>query len=201
MTEIREPLERLIQAFARLPGVGRRSAERMAMRLARDTSGLRDELIAALQAVSEQLTICQLCGAVTDREHNPCALCTDTRRERDILCVVEDPSDIAVLERAHAFRGRYFALMNKLSPMQGTGVPEDRIRLLRQRIAAEGIREVILALGTDTESDATVAFLRQVLAPTGVKLSRIAFGLPAGSEIAYADPVTLARALEGRTQL
>jgi recombination protein RecR len=201
MNAPQEPLARLVEALGHLPGIGRRSAERIALRLARETEGLLPELIAALQEVREHIAACVLCGAVTDKEHNPCYLCSDPRRDTSALCVVEDPSDIPLIERARAFRGRYFALMNKLSPMQGGGIPDARIQRLLQRIESERIQEVILALGTDVESDATIAFLRQVLARVPVKVTRIAFGIPAGSEIAYADPVTLARAIEGRTRL
>lgn len=201
MNLTQDPLARLVSALGRLPGVGRRSAERMALRLARETETLVPELEAALRELREQIAACSLCGAITNREQNPCRLCSDPRRDSSLLCVVEDPSDIPLIERAHAFRGRYFALMNKLSPMQGGGVPDVRIQLLLRRIESEKIQEVILALGTDVESDATVAFLRQVLAQLPVKVSRLAFGIPAGSEIAYADPVTLARAIEGRTRL
>lgn len=201
MLSPQDPLARLVEALGRLPGIGRRSAERIAVRLARETEGLLPELIAALQDVREHIETCRLCGAITDKEHNPCPLCADPRREASVLCVVEDPSDIPLIERARAFRGRYFALMQKISPMQGLGVPDARIQFLLKRIESEKVQEVILALGTDVESDATVAFLRQVLARTNVKVSRLAFGIPAGSEIAYADPVTLARAIEGRTKL
>lgn len=201
MLSPQDPLARLVEALGRLPGIGRRSAERIAVRLARETEGVLPELIAALQDVREHIETCRLCGAITDKEHNPCPLCADPRREASVLCVVEDPSDIPLIERARAFRGRYFALMHKISPMQGLGVPDARIQFLLKRIESEKVQEVILALGTDVESDATVAFLRQVLARTNVKVSRLAFGIPAGSEIAYADPVTLARAIEGRTKL
>lgn len=196
-----DPLERLVHALSRLPGIGRRSAERIALRLARETETLVPELEAALRDVREHIATCSLCGAITDKEQNPCFLCSDPRRDAAVLCVVEDPADIPLIERAHAFRGRYFAVMNKLSPMQGGAIPEARIQLLLRRLKEEHIQEIILALGTDVESDATVAFLRQVLAPYPVKVTRIAFGIPAGSEIAYADPVTLARAIEGRTRL
>lgn len=196
-----QPLARLIEALGRLPGIGQRTAERLALRLARDTGTLLSDLIAALQEVRDSVAVCSLCGAITDRERDPCALCSDPRRARGVLCVVEDPADIPLIERARVFHGRYFALMNKISPMRGGAVPEARIQLLLKRIEQEKIEEVILALGTDVESDATVAFLRQVLSRTPVRITRIAFGIPAGSEISYADPITLARAIEGRTRL
>ncbi len=197
----RDPLAKLAQLLAKLPGVGRRSAERMALKLARDQGTLIRDLVAALGDVEANLKACSQCGSITRRNEDPCPLCTDARRDDALLCVVEDPSDIVLIERAGGFRGRYHSLMGKLSPMKGEGVEDLRIEALIKRIGDKGVKEVILALGSDVESDATVSFLRQVLASKKVVISRLAFGIPAGSEIAYSDPVTLARALEGRTRL
>lgn len=197
----RDPLAKLAQLLAKLPGVGRRSAERMALKLARDQGTLVRDLVAALGDVEANLKACSRCGSITRRDEDPCPLCTDPRRDDTLLCVVEDPSDIVLIERAGGFRGRYHSLMGKLSPMKGEGVEDLRIEALIKRIDEKGVKEVILALGSDVESDATVSFLRQVLASKKVVISRLAFGIPAGSEIAYSDPVTLARALEGRTRL
>ena len=193
-----DPLARLIAGLSKLPGVGRRSAERMAMKLARDHGPLKRELVAALEDVESSVCECRLCGNLTLIAEDPCGLCTDPRRATGQLCVVQEPGDIAPIERAGAFRGRYHALMGKLSPMQEQGPAQLRLRSLLERIDAEGIREVILALNSDVEGDATARFLLEVLARKQVKLSRIAFGIPAGSGIGYSDPVTLARAMEGR---
>ncbi len=194
-----EPLEPLIHALARLPGIGRRTAERIALRLARDRSrSMARELTAALQGLETNIICCSRCGAITTTAADPCALCTDPRRVTDLLCVVEDPSDIETIERSGAFRGRYHALMGKLSPMRGEGSRHLGVENLRRRIEEEGFTEVILALNTDVESDATAAFLREILAPLDVKITRLATGLPAGSGIAYSDPVTLSAALRGR---
>jgi recombination protein RecR len=197
----KDPLAKLSMLLAKLPGVGRRSAERMALKLAREQGTLVRDLIAALGEVEATLKACSLCGSITRKDEDPCQLCTDPRRDDAVLCVVEDPADIVLIERAGGFRGRYHSLMGKLSPMKGEGVADLRIEALLKRIVSRGVKEVILALGSDVESDATISFLRQVLSSKKVAISRLAFGIPAGSEIAYSDPVTLARALEGRTRL
>ncbi len=193
-----DPLARLAGLLARLPGVGKRTAERMALKLARDPGTLIKDLAAALREVDEHFTACSRCGNITSRTQDPCALCTDSRRDGHLLCVVEDPSDIPAMEQAGIYRGRYHALMGKLSPMKREGLRELRAEQLLERIRAEGVEEVILALNSDVESDATASYLAHVLEGAGVRVSRLAFGLPAGSAIAYSDPVTLARALQGR---
>ncbi|MBN1270174.1 MAG: recombination protein RecR [Kiritimatiellae bacterium] len=196
-----EPLENLIKTLARLPAIGRRSAERMAMRLVQGRGNLVDDLIAALQDMKASVRCCSKCGSVTTTREDPCRLCTDPRRDDHILCVVENPGDITLIERSGAFRGRYHALMGRISPMEGEGVDNIRVSDLVKRIKAEGVTEVIFALNSDVESDATASFLHDLLVPKGVKVTRIAFGLPAGSGIAYSDPVTLSRAMEGRREL
>lgn len=189
-----------MQALGKLPGVGRRSAERMAMALARDPEGLCAELGRAVALARETVCGCSRCGAVTTRERDPCSLCTSPTRNGTQLCVVEDPADIALIEKSGAFQGRYHALMGRLAPMKGIGPGELRIAPLLARIAAEGVQEVILALGTDVEGEATAQYLTDCLRASPVSVSRLAFGLPAGSGIAYADATTLARAIQGRRQ-
>lgn len=192
-------LDRLISCLGRLPGVGRRSAERMAVRLVRDPAGFLDDLIRALQAVQKDICCCSRCGSVTTVDREPCALCTAPNRDGHLLCVVEDPGDVMLLEKSGRFSGRYHALMGKLSPMKGAGPRDLRIKALLTRVQQEEIREVILALSTDMEGDSTASFLAEFLKEHGVKVSRLAFGLPAGSGILYSDPITLGRALDGRT--
>ena len=195
-------LERTIDALARLPGLGRRSAERMALKLARDRGRpLLREVVAALQALDAEVRVCSRCGALTAADADPCRLCTDPRRDAKRLCVVEEPTDIVQIEKSAGFNGRYHALMGRLSPQRGESPRTLRVEALLKRVVAEGVEEVILALNTDVESDATAAWLHEKLAPLGVRVSRLAFGLPAGSGIAYSDPLTLARALEGRRAL
>ena len=195
-----ETVNRLMDVLARLPGIGRRSAERIALRLVRSRALGRD-LIGALQDLEEKVRLCSLCGAVTPQGEDPCRLCTDPRRDARRLCVVEEPADIAQIEKSAAFRGRYHALMGRLSPMRGEGPSNPRFEALLSRLKPEQIEEVILALNTDVESDATAAYLRDHLAARGVRVSRIAFGLPAGSGIAYSDPITLQRAMEWRRDI
>jgi recombination protein RecR len=195
-----EAVERLVACLARLPGVGRRSAERMAVKLARSRETLLQELASALRDVGEQVRSCSRCGSLTAAGQDPCRLCTDTGREGRTLCVVEDPNDIAPIERSGGFRGRYHALMGKISPMRGEGPSDVRIHGLVDRVRKEGFEEVILALNTDVESDATAGYIAEVLRAERVKVTRLAHGLPAGSGIVYSDPVTLTRAFKGRQQ-
>ncbi len=191
-------LDRAIACFSKLPGIGRRSAERMAMKLVGDRAGLLKDLIVALQAIAEQIGCCSRCGALTTRDQDPCRFCTDANRDGSVLCVVEDPSDVLQIENAGGYRGRYHVLMGKLSPMQGTGVGQLRLDALTLRLKSEPIREVILALNADVESEATASMIRDLLAGSTVKVTRPAMGIPAGSGIAYSDAVTLARAIGSR---
>ena len=171
------------------------------MALVQDQKGLMRILANALLEADEGIACCSRCGSVTLASENPCGLCTRPRRDAQILCVVESPSDIMKIEQSGGFRGRYHALMGKLSPMHGTGAADLRVDTLLRRIADEEIEEVLIALGTDVESDATASYLSEVLAPRAVKVSRIAFGLPSGSAIEYSDSATLARAIAGRQKM
>ncbi len=195
------PLDNLVAALSRLPGIGRRTAERMAMALVQDQKGLMRILANALLDADETISSCERCGSITLAEKNPCELCTRPRRDADILCVVESPGDIIKIEESGGFQGRYHALMGRLSPMHGIGAADLRVDRLLQRIAHERIVEVVIALGTDVESDATASYLKEVLSTRDVKVSRIAFGLPAGSAIEYSDSATLSRAIKGRQEV
>jgi len=170
----------------------------MALKLARDSRGLVRDLILALEDLDAKVCACSLCGGITLKTEDPCSLCRDARRDNRVICVVEDPGDILLIERTGHFRGRYHALMGKLSPMKGEGVQDLRVESLLKRIDGEGVEEVILALNSDVESDATSSFLQHALSTRKVKVSRLAFGIPAGSAIAYSDSVTLSRALQNR---
>lgn len=188
--------------LGRLPGVGRRTAERMAVKLARDPQGLTRELGAALADLSARVAVCSKCGDLTLRGTDPCVLCTSPRRDSRALCVVEEPGDIQQIEASGAFQGRYHALLGRLSPMRGEGPGHLRLEALLKRIEDENISEVILALSPDVEGDSTAAFIRHLLENRpGLKITRLALGVPAGSAIAYADPLTLARALQGRQNM
>lgn len=194
-------LDALIRALSRLPGLGRRSAERAALALVRRPDPLLDELIQTLQQVRQNVRCCDRCGAFTAVEANPCGLCTDTARDDALLCVVEEPGDILSLERSGGFKGRYHALMGKLSPARQTGPAELRLQALAARVAAGKVREVLLALSTDMEGDATAGFIAEMLRPRGVRVTRLAFGLPADSGVGYSDALTLKRAIGGRMEV
>ncbi len=195
------PLDNLVAALSRLPGIGRRTAERMAMALVQDQKGLMRILANALLEADETIVTCERCGSITESSRNPCELCARPRKDAQILCVVESPGDIIKIEESGGFQGRYHALMGRLSPMHGVGAADLRVDKLLQRIADENIEEVLIALGTDVESDATASYLKEVLATRNVKVSRIAFGLPAGGAIEYSDSATLSRAIKGRQEV
>ena len=195
------PLDNLVAALSRLPGIGRRTAERMAMALVQDRKGLMRILANALLEADEGIASCKRCGSMTLAAANPCTLCISPRRDAQILCVVESPVDIMKIEDSGGFQGRYHALMGKLSPMHGTGPADLRVNELLGRIEDEKVEEVLIALGTDVESDATASYLHEILSTRNVSVSRIAFGLPAGSAIEYSDASTLARAISGRQKM
>ncbi len=190
--------EKLRDCFGRLPGIGRRSAERLVFGLLADQSGLPAELAAALQEVAASLCCCGRCGALTTAREDPCRLCTDPDRDDALLCVVETPADIMRIEQAGGYRGRYHALMGRLSPMNGMGAQDLRIGSLFDRIERGSFREVILALNSNVESDATASFIRSRLAGRKLQVSRPAMGIPAGGGVAYADALTLANAMRSR---
>jgi len=192
------PIAELERCLARLPGLGRRSASRAALALVREPARLAEPLMAALAAAHGAVRCCSRCGAFTTADRDPCGLCTDETRDGSILCVVEEPADIVPLEASGAFRGRYHALGGKLSPARRMGPERLRVAELAARVAKEGVAEVLLALSTDMDGDATAGYVAESLRATGVKVTRLAFGLPADSGIAYSDPLTLKRAITGR---
>lgn len=195
-------LDRLIAVLARLPSVGRRSAERMAVRLASQQShALLKQLRSALDDADQHLTLCSRCGCITEKEKDPCEICTSDSRDDSIICVVESPGDVLLMESAGGYNGLYHVLMGKISPAKAQGPDNVRIRQLLERARGGSVKEVLLALNTDVESDATVAYLQEKLEGMGVTLSRIAMGVPAGSGITYADPVTISRAVTARQRL
>jgi len=196
-----ESLDRLKLLLTKLPGVGRRSADRMAVAMARNRDGYLDDLAATIQQVGKEITTCKLCGSMTDHAENPCRLCTDSRRDDKLLCVVEDPVDIELIERSGIYRGRYHALMGKLSPSRGEGPGSIRLQSLLKRLEGGVVEEVILALNSDVESDATSHFLAEKMSGRMVRITRLARGIPAGSGLAYADPVTLEAAMKNRTAM
>jgi recombination protein RecR len=194
-------VDELVRTLSRLPGYGRRSAERAALALLRKPELLSDPLVAALQAARKDVRCCPLCGGFTSLDRVPCDLCTDATRDDGLLCVVEEPADIVQIEKSCGFRGRYHALMGKISPAKKTGPSELRMDDLESRVAKGGIREVLIAVSTDVEGDNTASYILELLKPYGVRLSRLAFGLPADSGVGYSDPLTLKRAIAGRMNL
>ena len=193
------PLEDLTRALARLPGLGRRSASRAALALLREPEKLLDTLAWALRAARESVICCSRCGAFTVRDANPCPLCTDMLRDGSVICVVEEPADIITIEASGAFHGRYHVLGGKLSPAHRVGPESLRFKELGERVLSEGVSEVLNAVSTDIEGDATAGYLAELLCQSGAKTTRLAFGLPADSGVSYSDPLTLRRAINCRT--
>ncbi len=194
-----EPVSALVAELGRLPGIGRRSAERLALHLVQSEAAQVKQLAEALLNAREKIQLCDVCGALT--EFQPCILCTDDRRDAEILCVVETAVDVINVEKSGAFNGRFHVLGGKISPLNGIEPEDLRIAELENRVEQGGRIEVIIALGTDVEGDATSTYLAQRLARKGAKVSRIAHGLPAGSGLEFADQLTLSHALEGRREM
>ena len=193
-----QPVEELVRALSRLPGLGRRSAGRAALALLREPERMLDPLVSTLRSAREEVTCCSRCGAFTVRGADPCSLCSDHSRDGSLVCVVEEPADVVTLESAGTIRGRYHVLGGKLSPVRRLGPDRLRIAELVERIQSEGFREVLLALSTDMEGDATAGYLVELFRDTPVKLTRLAFGLPVDSGVGYSDPLTLRRAFQNR---
>ena len=195
------PIEDLTRALARLPGLGRRSASRAALGLLREPEKLLDPLIWSLRTARESVICCSRCGAFTVRDANPCVLCTDALRDATVICVVEEPADIIPIEASGAFRGRYHVLGGKLSPVHRVGPDSLRFKELSERVVQENVTEVLIAVSTDLEGDATAGYIAELLCQSGIKTTRLAFGLPADSGVSYSDPLTLRRAINSRTLL
>jgi recombination protein RecR len=190
---------RLVEAFRRLPGIGPKTAQRLAYHLLKQPEATAKELAEALLDVKASVVHCSRCFNVTDAE--PCRICTDPARDGGLLCVVEEPNDLLAMERTGEYRGRYHVLLGALSPLDGIGPDELKVRELLQRLDADRVREVILATNPNVEGDATAIYLAKLLRPLGLTVTRIARGLPVGGDLEYADEVTLARALEGRKEM
>jgi recombination protein RecR len=189
----------LIAALSKLPGVGPRSAERIALHLVQTESGVVKQLADAIVTARDRIQFCTTCGALTEK--SPCAICADTRRDGSLICVVERAVDILSVEKSGTFRGKFHVLAGKISPLDGVEPEDLRIAELEKRLNSEPIKEVVIALGTDVEGDATSNYLAKRLTRSGLKITRIAYGLPAGSGLEYADELTLSRALEGRREM
>ena len=189
----------LIAALGKLPGIGPRSAGRIALHLVQTDSATVKQLAEIILLAREKIKFCDVCGALT--EQSPCSICTDTRRDASLVCVVERAVDILSIEKSGAYRGKFHVLGGKISPLDGVEAEDLRIDALEKRLGQEPIKEIVIALGTDVEGDATSHYLAKRLARKGLKISRIAYGLPAGSGLEFADELTLSRALEGRREM
>lgn len=194
-----EPIVALTAALAKLPGVGPRSAERIALHLVQADTAQVKHLAGTILVARDRIRFCETCGALT--EMSPCAACTDDRRDSSLVCVVERAVDILSLERSGSYRGKFHVLGGKISPLDGVEPGDLRIAELEKRLTSEPIKEIIIALGTDVEGDATSSYLAKRLARPGLRISRIGFGLPAGSGLEFADDLTLDRAMEGRREM
>jgi len=191
-----EPIARAIEAFASLPGIGPKTAQRLTFHLLRQPPETVQGLADALVRMKEAVHFCSVCGNVTDVE--PCSICRSDARDQTVICVVEDPLAVVTLERTRAFRGLYHVLHGALDPLHGVSVEDLKIEELVRRVAQGSVEEVILATNPNVEGDTTAGYLERRLAPLGVRVTRLARGLPVGGDLEYTDEVTLARALEGR---
>lgn len=190
--------DRLVSEFQRLPGIGAKSAARLAYWLLRAPREEADRLARALSESREAVRRCSVCNTLT--EEDPCEICSDPERDASLLCVVEEPGNVAAIEKTREFRGRYHVLWGALSPLKGIGPEEIDVEGLARRVTAQ-VREVVLATNPNVEGEATALFIARLLKPTGARVTRIAFGLPVGGDIEYADEVTMARSLENRREL
>ncbi|MBN1370508.1 MAG: recombination protein RecR [Anaerolineaceae bacterium] len=201
MAGLPEPVEALINAFERLPGIGPKTASRLAFYILRQPEETSRALAEALLAIKTATSLCPICFHITGAGQEKCEICADTRRDETQLCVVEEPLDVLVVERTGGFMGRYHVLHGVLSPIEGIGPEHLKIRPLLERVREGKIREVIVATNPSMEGDATALYLRTQLQPMGVRITRLARGLPVGGDIEYADQNTLLRALAGRQDL
>ncbi len=199
MASLPEPIVALTAALAKLPGIGPRTAERLALHLVQTDSTETKQLAQNILQARERIKTCSICGSLTEQE--PCTICTDSRRDASLLCVVERATDIISIEKSGTFKGKYHVLGGKISPLNGVEPEDLRIAELERRLGKEPVAEIVIALGTDVEGDATSNYLAKRLARPGLKITRIAHGLPAGSGLEFADELTLTHALAGRREI
>lgn len=193
------PVEKLIEQFERLPGIGYKTAQRLAFFVLDLPKDQAEEFAKAILDAKQTVHTCKVCQNLTDGEI--CSICSDPMRDKGLICVVTDSKDVVALERTREYKGLYHVLHGVISPLNGIGPDQLRIKELLQRVADEDIREVIMATNPDTEGEATAMYLSRLLKPFGVAVTRLAYGVPVGGHLEYADEVTLTRALEGRTQI
>jgi recombination protein RecR len=193
-----DSLQRLVEQFQRLPGIGAKGAQRLAFHVLKTPREDAERLIEAIRDVKDRVTYCSTCNNITDTD--PCAICLNGARDQRLICVVEEPQNVSVVEKTREFKGAYHVLMGALSPLHGVGPDDLKIKGLLARVAA-GVDEVILATNPTVEGEATALYLARLLKPLGVRVTRIAMGIPVGSDLEYADEVTMTRAMEGRREL
>lgn len=193
------PVAKLIEEFEKLPGIGHKTAQRLAFHVLNLTDEKAENLASAIRQAKSNIKHCSICLNLTDKD--PCSLCSAPARNQSVICVVEDPRDVAAMERTREFKGLYHVLHGVISPMQGIGPDDIRIKELLSRISANEIKEVILATNPNIEGEATAMYISKVLKPLGIKTTRIAHGIPVGGNLEYSDEVTLTKALEGRREI
>ena len=196
---VADPIARLVKELAKLPGIGEKSAQRLAFHILKAGPAYAGDLAAAISGVVRDVRLCSVCQTLTDQD--PCAICRSPERDPKLLCVVEGVPDLLAVERTHEFRGRYHVLHGALSPLDGVGPGDLKIRELLVRLEREPAEEIVIATNPDVEGEATALYLSKLLKPIGLRVTRIAQGVPMGGDLEYADQVTLARALAGRREL
>jgi len=193
-----DPLLRLIDELQRLPGIGPKGAQRLAFHLLKTPREQTDRLVDAVRDVKEQVTYCSVCNNITDID--PCVFCSNPDRDRHLICVVEEPQNVSGIEKTREFKGMYHVLMGAISPLQGIGPDVLKIKSLLARVS-NGVTEIILATNPNVEGEATAIYLARLLKPLGVRVTRIAMGVPVGSDLEYADEITMHKAIEGRREV
>src|SRR5579884_180268 len=199
MNDLAEPMARLIDEFKRLPGIGQKSAQRMAFHVLRSAREDAERLASALLDVKDRMRLCALCNNISDAE--TCSICSDSGRNQKLLCVVEEPRNILVIEKTRQFQGLYHVLHGSLSPLRGIGPEQLKVKSLLDRLQRSTIEEVIIATNPTVEGEATAVYLSRLLRPLGVRVTRIGMGIPVGSDLDYVDEVTMLKSIEGRKEI
>jgi len=194
-----DPLTRLVEQLQKLPGIGAKGAQRLAFHILKNPRDDAERLCEAIRDIKERVTYCTVCNNIT--EQDPCGFCTSVSRDQRLICVVEEPQNVSVVEKTREFRGVYHVLMGALSPLHGVGPDDLKIQGLLSRVKDGAVDEVILATNPNVEGEATALYLARLLKPLGVRVTRIAMGIPVGSDLEYADEVTMSRAMEGRREV
>ena len=198
-TGLPEPISRLIEELSKLPGIGEKNATRLAFHIFRSSEGYARSLSSAIVRTKSDVRTCSRCFNFTEKD--PCAICTDTSRDPQVICVVEETLDLLAIERSGEFRGQYHVLHGVISPLEGVGPEDLRIKELLARVEREDIREIIIATGTNVEGEATAVYLSRTIKPLGIRISRIAYGIPVGGDIEFIDELTLGKALRDRKEM